>query len=119
MPKYSEINWDLAECAGMYTEMFYRVEEQRNEDAYHYINAVREVCARCPLWKECLQYAYQNERYGMWGGMTSLERAGFDQPQKYPAQKQRAIESLFKFGISIKEIGGALEHQNYVGSVAD
>lgn len=119
MPKYSEINWELAECKGMYTDLFYRVEEERNSDAYQYINAVREICARCPLWKECLQYAYQHERFGVWGGMTSLERASFHLPYKYPIQRQRALRSLADFGITLHNIRSAIEHTRYVGSVAD
>lgn len=119
MPKYGEINWDLAACHGMYTDLFYRVEEERNVDAYPYINAVREVCARCPLWQQCFQYAYENERYGVWGGMTSLERASFYKPEKYPIQKQRALKSLSGFGITLENIRSAIEHTRYVGSVAD
>ena len=119
MPKYNEINWELAECRGMYTDLFYRVEEERNVDAYFYINAVREVCARCPLWKQCFQYAFENERFGVWGGMTSLERASFDRPDKYPAQRQRALRSLSDFGITLENIRSAIEHTSHVGSLAD
>ena len=119
MPKYQEINWDIAECRGMYTDLFYRVEEERNVDAYFYINAVREVCARCPLWEQCFKYAYENERYGVWGGMTSLERASFYLPEKYPIQQQRALRSLSDFGITLENIRSAIEHTNYVGSVAN
>lgn len=103
----------------MYTDLFYRVEEERNVDAYFYINAVREVCARCPLWKQCFQYAYENERFGVWGGMTSLERASFDRPEKYPIQRQRALRSLSEFGITLENIRSAIEHTTHVGSVAD
>jgi hypothetical protein len=119
LPKYNEINWELAECRGMYTDLFYRVEEERNVDAYFYINAVREVCARCPLWKACFQYAYQHERFGVWGGMTSLERASFDRPEKYPVQRQRALRSLSDFGITLENIRSAIEHTDHVGSLAD
>lgn len=119
MPKYEEVNWELAECRGMYTDLFYRVEEERNVDAYFYINAVREVCARCPLWKQCFQYAYEHERFGVWGGMTSLERASFDRPEKYPIQRQRALRSLSEFGITLDNIRSAIEHTSHVGSLAD
>lgn len=119
MPKYHEVDWQQAECWGMYTDLFYRVEEERNVDAYFYINAVREVCARCPLWKQCFQYAYEHERFGVWGGMTSLERASFHLPDKYPVQRQRALRSLSEFGITLENIRSAIEHTRYVGSLAD
>jgi len=35
----------------------------------------KEVCASCPVWKECLQYALDNhERYDIWGGLGFKER---------------------------------------------
>lgn len=119
MPKYEEINWDTAECRGMYTDLFYRVEEERSADAYTYINAVRSVCGRCPLWEKCFQYAYENERYGVWGGMTSLERASFHAPDRYPTQKQRALRSLLEYGITLTQIRKAIEHTSHVGSLAN
>lgn len=34
----------------------------------------RAVCRRCPLAVECLDYALENEEYGVWGGTTPDER---------------------------------------------
>lgn len=35
------------------------------------------ICQRCHVRSECLAYALQNdERYGIWGGMTERERRG-------------------------------------------
>ena len=119
MPKYDEVDWERAECRGMYTDLFYDVEEQRNVEAYFFINAVRETCARCPIWRDCFQYAYEHERYGVWGGMTSSERASFYNPEKYPNQRRRAVESLRLYGIGQQDIRRAIEHTNHVGSVAD
>jgi len=103
----------------MYTDLFYNIEEERNLEAYQFIDAVRETCARCPLWKQCFQYAYEYERFGVWGGMTSLERASFFAPHKYPKQKQRALRSLSKFGITLENMRIAIEHTDYVGSLAN
>lgn len=108
MPKYEEVNWDLAECAGLYTDLFYDIEEERSAKAYQYINAVRSVCARCPLWQTCLAYAFQNEKYGVWGGMTSLERASIEEPEKYPVQRRRALFDLMEHGITLHQIKQAL-----------
>jgi WhiB family transcriptional regulator, redox-sensing transcriptional regulator len=34
----------------------------------------KRVCAACPVMGECLQYALDNdERYGIWGGLTEHE----------------------------------------------
>ena len=35
---------------------------------------VRRVCSDCPIRRDCLAYAFKYERYGMFGGVTHLER---------------------------------------------
>lgn len=112
MPKYEEVDWDKAECRGAYTNLFYDIEEERNFSAYQYINAVRSMCARCPIWFECLAYAFSNEGFGVWGGMTSLERRSIYEPQKYPAQRRRALQDLGLYGITLQRIKEAYEHSS-------
>ena len=35
----------------------------------------KEMCARCPIQRECLDYAVTaNEEFGVWGGTTRHER---------------------------------------------
>lgn len=104
MPEYGEINWDKAECRGEDTEMFFRIEEERNYLAYRYINAVRSICSRCPIWRDCLAYAFQNEQFGMWGGLTSLERKSVADPNEYPIQLGRALDHLQLYGINYKDV---------------
>lgn len=104
MPKYSEVDWDKAGCTDIYTDLFYQVEEERSTQAYDFINALRTTCAACPIWKDCLSYAMENEQYGMWGGMTSQERASITDPFKYPNQRIRALRSLAQLGISLEQI---------------
>lgn len=111
MPKYSEVDWEQAACKGVETETFYWVEESRNKEAYEYIDAVRSICSRCPIWSTCLEYALQHEQYGVWGGMTSLERKSFVQPNKYPAQQKRAINSFSENGISVEQVRSVYEHK--------
>jgi WhiB family redox-sensing transcriptional regulator len=105
MPKYGEIDWEQAACRDyIYTDLFYTVEEQRSILQYEYINALRSVCARCPLWAECLKYAMENEQYGVWGGMTSVERTALRDRKRYPNQRARAINELMRYGISYEQI---------------
>lgn len=36
----------------------------------------KALCARCPVWEDCLDYAIAaQERHGIWGGMTPEERS--------------------------------------------
>jgi WhiB family redox-sensing transcriptional regulator len=119
MPKFSEVNWEKGECFGTNTDLFYSVEEERSVKAYDYINAVRSICVRCPIWAECLSYAFKHEDYGVWGGMTSMERRSVSQPKKYPAQLRRARFDLEIYGLSWGRILEAYEHSGYVRSLAD
>ena len=106
MPQYTEVDWDNAECRRLeiYTDLFYQIEEERSVEAYDHINSVRAICVSCPIWKDCLTYAFQNENYGMWGAMTSQERASIDEPLKYPNQRIRGLQALKDLGISLDMI---------------
>jgi WhiB family redox-sensing transcriptional regulator len=119
MPKYQQVDWDQAECREFDTDMFYRVEEERNQDAYQYINAVRSICGRCPIQRECLAYAFGNEEFGVWGGLTGLERRSVGEPDRYPVQLKRALAALKSFGISFREVKESYEHSIDVGSLAN
>lgn len=61
-----------AECRGTDPNAF--IPEGRGSGELLYIES-RQICARCPVKTECLQYALDNgEDYGMWGGTTPQER---------------------------------------------
>ena len=119
MPKYKQVDWEQAECRDTYTELFYRIEEERNQEAYRYINAVRSICGRCPIQKDCLAYAFGYEDFGVWGGLTSLERAAVANPERHPNQLQRAVQSLKMYGISLKEVREIYEHSSNGRSLAN
>jgi WhiB family redox-sensing transcriptional regulator len=119
MPKYTEVNWELAECQGVETDLFYRIEEERNSTAYKYINAVRSICGRCPIQRDCLSYAFEHENFGVWGGLTSMERRSVGEPDKYPIQLSRALQSLTMYGITYKEVKETYEHSVDVRSLAN
>jgi WhiB family redox-sensing transcriptional regulator len=38
-------------------------------------SAALSICARCPVRRECLEYAIEaRERFGIWGGTTERQR---------------------------------------------
>jgi WhiB family transcriptional regulator, redox-sensing transcriptional regulator len=117
LPFYNQINWKKAECSESYTELFYTVEEERNIKAYNYINAVRSICARCPIFRDCLAYGFAHEEYGVWGGMTTAERKSISAPEKYPKQLRRAIYDLAEYGITYTQIKEAYEYSRNDRSV--
>lgn len=50
----------------------------------------KKVCRNCTVRAECLEYALANdERFGVWGGMTERERAALRKRQHLPTRTQR------------------------------
>lgn len=103
---YAKVKWKDAECRNLeiYTDLFYEVEEERSSSAYDHINSLRGICTSCPIWRDCLTYAFKNEQYGMWGGLTSQERVSMVEPLKYPNQRARALQALKLLGITVQQI---------------
>lgn len=57
-----------AECKGVTTAEFF-------SDSRVVINRVKSMCKVCPVKKECLEFALNNEiMFGIYGGMTPKER---------------------------------------------
>ncbi|MGH2767490.1 MAG: WhiB family transcriptional regulator [Actinomycetota bacterium] len=67
---------DRSACKGMDPTLFFgpehaeTVKEKRERE-----ETARQVCNVCSVRAECLEYALSaREAYGIWGGMTELER---------------------------------------------
>ncbi len=67
---------DHAACLSFPSILFFGVDdnetpvERRGRE-----ERAKEVCATCPVRKECLDYALATkEPYGIWGGLTEIER---------------------------------------------
>lgn len=67
-----------AACRGADAELFFKHEDETFAARIERENAAKEVCQRCPVRAECLQHALEaNERFGIWGGLTPLERRSY------------------------------------------
>lgn len=43
----------------------------------------RTICSKCPVWKNCLDYAVRNyQAFGIWGGLTEKERGQIKKAHK-------------------------------------
>ena len=58
-------------CRRIDNSFWYPPLDAPNPDSYYAIG--RELCHRCPVWKDCLKTG-TNETWGMWGGLTPQER---------------------------------------------
>lgn len=68
-PKPDDTSWiERGACRGKDTELFFPTRGEPVEEA-------RAICARCPVARECLEYALGLAHLaGMWGGKSEKER---------------------------------------------
>jgi hypothetical protein len=68
----------------------------------------RQVCARCPVRRPCLEYALSNRiAYGIWGGLTERERRTLQSAwvQDSRRDRDRAILAADAAGYTTAAIG--------------
>ncbi len=74
---------DKAACTEVAPDLFFA-------DATNLIDTklAKSVCAECRVKDECLQYALENRLdWGVWGGLTVLERRSLLRKVKVPRKK--------------------------------
>jgi len=105
-PDYMEVNWNKAACKDLPTDFFYKIED-RGVSKLIDVDVFRFTCAPCPIWRQCLGYASRNEQYGVWGGMTSDERAAVLDRRKSDLKK-KVFKDFEKYGITKEMIHQAI-----------
>ena len=76
-PIHDDTKWQtMAACHGEMGSVFYPpMRTERKAVRLAREQRAKAVCAGCPVRQECLDTALtQNERYGIWGGLTDVER---------------------------------------------
>ncbi|MET9470143.1 WhiB family transcriptional regulator [Streptomyces sp. NPDC006544] len=64
-----------AACHGLGARLFFRPPGDRDRDPGRGEAAAREVCALCPVQRDCLRHALKTAApAGIWGGLTERER---------------------------------------------
>lgn len=56
----------------------------------------KRLCGGCPLLTACQQYAIEHERHGVWGGMSTAERAKAFRARQEPAAAEPQPEPLHR-----------------------
>ncbi len=66
-----DTSWhEHAACRGVDPELFFPPRGGEWDEARH-------VCERCPVRRECLEYALETgEKFGIWGGTSERQRRG-------------------------------------------
>ncbi|SDP63373.1 WhiB family transcriptional regulator, redox-sensing transcriptional regulator [Pedococcus dokdonensis] len=81
-PTLDEYEWqDRASCRSVPVAVFFQSENARGGVRAAGEEAAKRVCRVCPVIAQCRVHAIAAEDYGVWGGLTALERAAIrDQP---------------------------------------
>ena len=92
---------ERAACRGARIEVFF---PGRGETA----GPARQVCARCPVRRQCLEFAVSNRMVsGIWGGLTGPERRALQSGWLRAARRDRdgAIMAADAAGFTAEAIG--------------
>jgi hypothetical protein len=59
-------------------------------DTAEYYDKARSICGGCPVASKCLDYAFaERQFYGMWGGLTPIERRRIERSERRRLLKER------------------------------
>lgn len=116
---YEDVDWTLANCRGVGTDLFFLEEEHLKHKGLEFFQ-VRAVCFSCPIRKQCLEWAFASkEEYGMLGGVSGNERRAIFQ-EKYDSDILSALKyDLTKFGVDFDSLipaSKAVKRESLTGS---
>lgn len=67
---------------------------------------VKEVCFSCPVREQCLQFALDNgERFGIWGGLSEMERRALKVPTVGSLRRDRVDPVLVQRAVAMVDSG--------------
>jgi WhiB family transcriptional regulator, redox-sensing transcriptional regulator len=66
---------EKAACRGMSVDLFFAPDGERQRERERREGVALQVCAQCPVRRNCLEHALRGpENYGVWGGTTEEGR---------------------------------------------
>lgn len=79
MPLMEVYEWQYeGACRNADPETFFSPESERGPRRRAREAAAKSYCSTCPVIDQCLEHALKvKEPYGVWGGLTTSERAAF------------------------------------------
>jgi hypothetical protein len=82
-------------CSNKNQDFWYPSLESETPEQFYTVG--RAVCHACPVWKECLADG-KKEIWGMWGGLTPIERSVFTASPKKNALKAHGTPTRYRQG---------------------
>lgn len=101
------MNWDIAACKGKDPLLFYPEACPEDEPdcppddglrggTVHFYDEGKKICAVCPIKEDCRNHALDNkERYGLWGGLSPLERRRIERKDRRQRLKERRANESY------------------------
>jgi WhiB family redox-sensing transcriptional regulator len=70
------LSWqEQARCQGADARLFFGPEKERTRDREAREEAAKQICASCPVLRECRAHALGTpELFGVWGGLSEADR---------------------------------------------
>jgi WhiB family transcriptional regulator, redox-sensing transcriptional regulator len=66
---------ERARCRDVDPELFFQADRERSSVRRRRERRAQEVCAQCPVIRECRDFALNSrEGFGIWGGMSEGDR---------------------------------------------
>jgi len=100
------MKYEEAACLGMETEIFFTFEDALPQFDIESVTTVRKICFKCPIWRDCLIQGFRQEKYGIWGGITEVERQHIRNGR---GMSQRLRRDCSQMGVAAEEVYGALK----------
>ena len=85
----TDVSWrERAACLPYPSELFFGFEDVESPAEKHEREMqAKSICASCEVKIQCLEYSLAaREGYGIWGGMTELERRAYRRSRALPSQ---------------------------------
>jgi WhiB family transcriptional regulator, redox-sensing transcriptional regulator len=93
LPGAGEQWWDWqskAACRGQGTALFFSNVEEPRPARRRREQQAKMICERCPVIDRCRDHALRfAEPYGVWGGMSALERIAAARNSDSPGERRR------------------------------
>ena len=78
--RYEDVDWTLASCIGVPTDVFY---PETQEQWWDVRKTVKDMCNACRIKSDCLQYAIEYEKdNGMFAGTTPRDRRDMNKTRR-------------------------------------